>query len=157
MGVPTLDDLLARGVSGQRVFVRADLNVPLDERREVADDTRIRATLPTLRALLDAGARVVLMSHLGRPKGRPDPEFSLRPVAERLSSLLARPVEFSEETAGEGVKARVEALANGELLLLENTRFHPGDEKNDPALSSALAELAELVGAPAHHVARDQQ
>jgi phosphoglycerate kinase len=84
------------------------------------------------------------MSHLGRPKGRPDPEFSLRPVAERLSSLLARPVEFSEDTAGGGVKARVEALANGELLLLENTRFHPGDEKNDPALSSALAELADV-------------
>jgi phosphoglycerate kinase len=129
---------------GKRVLVRADLNVPLDERGRVTDDTRIRATLPTLRSLLDAGARVVLMSHLGRPKGRPDPEFSLSPVAVRLGALLGSPVAFSEDSAGDAVKARAQSLDDGQLLLLENTRFHPGDEKNDPKLAAAWADLAEL-------------
>ena len=129
-------------LAGKRVFVRADLNVPL-EGGAVADDTRLRAVLPTLRFALDAGAAVVLASHLGRPKGGPDPRYSLKPVAERLASLLARAVPLAPDCVGEATRAHAQALKPGDLLLLENLRFHPEEEKNDDGFARQLAELAD--------------
>jgi phosphoglycerate kinase len=145
VGVATLDDLLAEpgGVRGKRVLVRADLNVPLSSGR-VGDDTRIQAALGTLRRLLAAGARVVLTSHLGRPKGAARPELSLRPVAERLATLLGRPVAFCEACVGAAAEAAVAKLRDGELVLLENLRFHEEEEKNDPAFAKQLAALADV-------------
>ncbi|MEN8183030.1 MAG: phosphoglycerate kinase [Myxococcota bacterium] len=145
MSLPTLATLLAApgGVRGRRVFVRADLNVPLADGR-VADDSRIRASLPTLRRLLAAGARVVVASHLGRPKGTPSGALSLRPVAAALAGLLQRGVAFSEDCVGPEAKRAVEELRDGELLLLENLRFHEGETKNDPAFARALADLADV-------------
>jgi phosphoglycerate kinase len=128
---------------GRAVFLRSDLNVPLRD-GGVSDDTRIRAALPTLRRLLAAGARVVLASHLGRPKGERRPELSLRPVAARLAQLLDRGVSFSEEIVGEAARQAVAELRDGQLLLLENLRFHPGETKNDPDFSRALASLADV-------------
>lgn len=144
MPIRGLDSLLAAdgGVRGQRVFVRADLNVPLHEGK-VGDDTRIRATLPTLTRLIEAGARVIVASHLGRPKGKRDPALSLRPVAERLSELLARPVAFADDCVGDAVERAVAKLGDGELLLLENLRFHAGETQNDPEFAAALAALAD--------------
>jgi phosphoglycerate kinase len=142
MAVADLDALLARGVHGRRVLVRSDLNVPLKD-GVIRDDSRIRASLPTLRRLLDAGARVVVVSHLGRPKGKRSPELSLRPVAPRLAELLGRGVRFCEDCVGPAAAATVEALGPGQLALLENLRFHAGEEKNDPDFSKALAELAD--------------
>ena len=129
-------------LAGRRVFVRADLNAPL-EGGAVADDTRLRAVLPTLRFALDHGAAVVLASHLGRPKGGPDPALSLRPVAERMGALLARPVPLAPDCVGEATRAQAHALKAGEVLLLENLRFHPEEEKNDDGFARQLAELAE--------------
>jgi phosphoglycerate kinase len=145
VSVPSLASLLAapEGVRGQRVFVRADLNVPLRDGC-VADDMRIGAALPTLRRLLAAGARVVLASHLGRPKGAPDPKLSLRPVAARLEERLGRPVRFCSETVGPQAEAAVAALGDGELVLLENLRFHPGETRNDPSFAEQLAALADV-------------
>jgi len=143
MAVATLDDLIAHGVAGQRVFVRADLNVPTKDGK-VGDDTRIRATLPTLRKLLDAGARVVLASHLGRPKGQVDPKYSLAPVAERLGKLLGTPVAFAPESIGAETESSVANLAEGSVLLLENLRFHAEEEKNDPGFAASLAALADV-------------
>jgi phosphoglycerate kinase len=145
VSVGTLDDLLAEpnGVRGRRVFVRADLNVPLKDGR-VGDDTRIRAALGTLRRLLAGGARVVLASHLGRPKGAPKPELSLRPVAARLEELLGRPVAFCEACVGPAAEAAAAKLRDGEILLLENLRFHKEEEKNDPAFARQLAALADV-------------
>jgi phosphoglycerate kinase len=145
MSIPTIDDLLAApgGVRGARVLVRSDLNVPLREGR-VSDDTRLRAALPTLRRLLAAGARVVLCSHLGRPKGSARSELSLRPVAAALSELLGRKVAFCPNSVGATALSAGEALGDGELLLLENLRFDPGEEANDPAFAKALAELADV-------------
>jgi phosphoglycerate kinase len=145
LAVGTLDDLLAEpsGVRGRRVFVRADLNVPMRDGR-IGDDTRIRAALGTLRRLLAGGARVVLASHLGRPKGKPKPELSLRPVAARLSELLGRPVAFCDDCVGPAAEAGVAKLRDGELLLLENLRFHPEEEKNEPGFARRLAALAEV-------------
>ncbi|MGD2070868.1 MAG: phosphoglycerate kinase [Gemmatimonadota bacterium] len=143
MSEKTLKDLDPERLRNARVLVRADLNVPLDGGR-VTDDTRIRATLPTLETLLDAGARVILFSHLGRPKGRPDPGLSLRPVAARLSELLGRDVRFVEDFVGDDARAAVEALEPGGVLLLENTRFHPGETEGDPELAAALADLGDL-------------
>jgi len=140
--VPRLDALLGE-VRGQRVFVRADLNVPLRE-GAVADDTRIRASLPTLRQLRNAGARVVVASHLGRPKGQRRPELSLRPVAERLAELLGAPVTFAEDCVGPAARQAVEDLGEGDGALLENLRFHPGEEKNDPEFAAELAALADV-------------
>jgi phosphoglycerate kinase len=140
----TLRDL---DLTGKRCFVRVDFNVPLDERdggMVITDDTRIKETLPTLQALVAAGARLILASHLGRPKGKRDPKQSLRPVAARLSELLGKPVTFAEDCVGEAAKAQALALKNGDVLLLENVRFHPGEEKNDPALAKAMADLAEV-------------
>lgn len=145
MAITTIDSLLAEGggVRGRAVFLRADLNVPLRD-GGVADDTRIRAALPTLRRLLAAGARVALASHLGRPKGERRPELSLRPVAARLAELLDRGVSFSEEIVGETAREAVGELKDGQLLLLENLRFHPGETKNDPDFARALASLADV-------------
>jgi phosphoglycerate kinase len=134
-------------LTGKRTFVRVDFNVPLDEKdgqMVITDDTRIKETIPTLRALVDGGATLILASHLGRPKGKRDPKQSLRPVAARLSELLGRPVEFADDCIGEAAKAKAMALKNGDVLLLENVRFHAGEEKNDPELAKQMAELAEV-------------
>ena len=134
-------------LSNKRVLVRVDFNVPLDEKdgqMVITDATRIQETLPTLKALIAAGAKVILCSHLGRPKGQRDPKQSLAPVAPALSELLGMPVEFSEETTGPVALAKAMALPAGGVLLLENTRFHAGEEKNDPELAKGLAELAEV-------------
>jgi phosphoglycerate kinase len=129
-------------VEGKRVLLRADLNVPL-ENGEVADDSRIRASLPTIELLRDRGASLVLVSHLGRPKGH-DPSLSMAPVAKRLSELLGAPVEQAPAVVGDDVKAMAEKLGQGEVLMLENSRFDEGETKNDPALAEALAGLADL-------------
>jgi phosphoglycerate kinase len=129
-------------LAGKRVFVRADVNVPL-EGGAVADDTRIRAVLPTIEYVLGAGAAVVLASHLGRPQGKPRPEFSLKPVAERLGELLGRPVPLAPDCVGPEVEALAKALRPGETLVLENLRFHPEEEANDDAFARALAALAD--------------
>jgi phosphoglycerate kinase len=144
MAVKTLDDLLAApgGVRGRRVLVRADLNVPIHA-GVVRDDTRIRASLGTLRRLLAGGARVVLTSHLGRPKGGPSAELSLAPVAARATELLGRAVAFCPSTIGPEAEAAVARLRDGEVVLLENLRFDPREEKNDPGFARALAALAE--------------
>ncbi|MFS8497011.1 MAG: phosphoglycerate kinase [Micromonosporaceae bacterium] len=147
MSIRSLDDLLASGVRGRRVLVRADLNVPLDGGR-ISDDGRIRAVLPTLKELRDAGARVVVCSHLGRPKGAPDPAYSLAPVAVRLEELLGAPVAFASDTAGESAAAAVAGLADGGVALLENLRFEPGETAKDEAARAALADrLAALADA----------
>jgi phosphoglycerate kinase len=131
-------------VAGKRVLVRADLNVPLTPAGTVADDTRLRATLPTIRYLLEQGAAVVLMSHLGRPKGGPDPKLSLRPVATSLAGLLGQPVQFAGDCVGSSTVAQAEALQPGQVLLLENLRFHPEEERNDPAFAQQLAALGDI-------------
>jgi phosphoglycerate kinase len=137
----TLDDLLAEGVSGRRVFLRADLNVPLDKTtRAITDDGRIRASLPTLQALRDAGARVVVAAHLGRPKGAPDPQYSLAPVAARLGELLGADVPLASDVAGDDARARAGALGDGEVLLLENVRFEAAETSKDDAERGALAD-----------------
>lgn len=130
-------------VSGKRVFMRVDFNVPL-EKGQITDDTRIRETVPTIQYLLERGAIVLLASHLGRPGGQVVEELRLTPVAERLSELLGKPVAKSDEAIGETVQAAVSKLAPGDVLLLENVRFYPGEEKNDPELAKAFAALADL-------------
>lgn len=130
-------------LKGRRALVRVDFNVPLKE-GAVADDTRIRAALPTLQYLIDHGSSVVLCSHLGRPKGKPDPEFSLRPVASHLAGLLGHPVAFVTSCVGPEAKAAAEALRPGDVLLLENTRFYQGETDNDPTFAVELASLGDL-------------
>ncbi|HNS07768.1 MAG TPA: phosphoglycerate kinase [Anaerolineaceae bacterium] len=130
-------------IKGKKVLVRVDFNVPLNE-TGVGDDTRIRAALPTIQYLLDGGAAVILCSHLGRPKGGPDPKYSLRPVAEHLSSLIGKPVKFSSDCIGPEAKEAAEELKPGEVLMLENTRFHAEEEKNDAEMARQLASLADL-------------
>ncbi len=138
----TLDDLLGEGVSGRRVLVRADLNVPFDKSDPtlISDDGRIRAVLPTLVALRDAGARVVVCSHLGRPKGAPDPKYTLAPVAARLGELLGSPVVFAADTVGDDARAKAGELADGGVLLLENLRFNAGETSKDDAERGAFAD-----------------
>ncbi|WP_018216263.1 phosphoglycerate kinase [Salinispora vitiensis] len=149
MTIRTLDDLLAEEVTGRRVLVRADLNVPLDKQTgQITDDGRIRAVLPTLGALVQAGAKVVVCSHLGRPKGSPDPAFSLRAVAGRLGELLGAPVHFAEDTVGDSARSTVAGLADGQVALLENLRFNPGETSKDEVERGAFADqLAALADA----------
>jgi phosphoglycerate kinase len=132
-------------LKGKRVFIRVDFNAPIKDGR-IGDDTRLSASLPTIKYALDAGATVVLASHLGRPKGKPAPEFSLRPVAARLEEMLGRPVMFVEECVGDKVKAAVDGvhMAGGGVVLLENLRFHPEEEKNDPGFAASLASVADV-------------
>jgi phosphoglycerate kinase len=144
MAKKTIHDI---DVTGKRVLVRVDFNVPLEEKDGVmviTDDTRIRMTLPTITALIAKGARIILASHLGRPKGQRDPKQSLRPVAAALGALLGKEVAFADECIGAETKAKTEALNNGDVLLLENVRFHAEEEKNDAGMAAQLAELAEI-------------
>jgi phosphoglycerate kinase len=131
-------------VAGKRVLVRADLNVPLTPAGAVADDTRLRASLPTIRYLLEQRAAVVVMSHLGRPKGGPDPKLTLRLVARSLAGLLGKPVQFAGDCVGSATLAQAQALQPGQVLLLENLRFHPEEERNDPTFACQLAGLGDL-------------
>lgn len=128
----------------KRVIIRADFNVPLDDALQITDDTRIRSTLPTINRAVDEGARVILCSHLGRPNGKPDPKLSLAPVAKRLQRLLGKEVTFAPDCIGTAVETLVARMKPGDVLLLENLRFHPGEEKNDEAFARALASLADV-------------
>ncbi len=137
----TIEDLQ---LSNKRVIIRADFNVPLDDSLQVADDTRIRSTLPTINRAIDEGAKVILCSHLGRPKGRFDPKLSLAPVAKRLQRWLGKDVLFAPDCVGPSVEKLVARMKPGDVLLLENLRFHPGEEKNDDEFSKALASLGDV-------------
>jgi phosphoglycerate kinase len=131
-------------LGGKRVFIRVDFNVPLDGAK-VTDETRIRETLPTLRLAIERGGRLVLASHLGRPKGKPDPKYSLAPVATRLGELLGKPIEFASDCVGADAETKSQALRNGDLLLLENVRYHQEEEANDPGFSKQLAALCDQL------------
>jgi phosphoglycerate kinase len=149
VSIRTLDDLLGEGVSGRGVLVRSDLNVPLDDDRNITDPGRIIASVPTLKALSDAGAKVVVTAHLGRPKDGPDPKFSLAPVAKALGEQLGRHVQLAGDVVGSDALARAEGLTDGDILLLENIRFDPRETSKDDAERLALAkQLVELVGGP---------
>lgn len=140
----TVANLSASDVSGKRVLVRADFNVPLDDNGNITDDTRIRAALPTIQDLTGKGAKVVLCSHFGRPKGKVVDEMRLTPVATRLSELLGQTVTKTDDCVGDAVKAATEAMQNGQVILLENVRFHAEEEENDPAFCEQLAAVADL-------------
>jgi phosphoglycerate kinase len=140
MGLRTVRDA---DVQGKRVLVRVDFNVPI-ESGKVLDDWRLRATLPTIRYLTERGAKVILLSHLGRPKGKRDEQFSLRPVAQRLSELLGQPVQFADDCVGEVAEQTVARLQAGEVLLLENLRFHAGEEANNDSFAQQLARLGDV-------------
>ena len=140
----TLNDLPESALRGRRVLVRVDYNVPLDAEGKITDDTRIAATVPTLEHLVKAGARVILLSHFGRPKGKVVPEMSVRPAAVRLGELLGREVRFTGETVGAAAESAANALGDGEVLLLENTRYLPGEEKNDGDLARQMAALGDV-------------
>ena len=144
MNKKSVRNLTDAEVRGKRALVRVDFNVPLDDSCEITDDNRIRAALPTLELLLDRGARVVILSHLGRPKGKPEAKYSLQPVAKRLGELLGRPVSFIESTDSDEAQQATNALEPGKVLVLENTRFLGGEEKNDQRLARALAELGDF-------------
>ncbi len=131
-------------VKGKRVLMRVDFNVPTDKDNNIIDDTKIREALPTIEYLLKKGGRLILMSHLGRPKGAPEEKYSLKKVAARLSHLIHRPVAMAPAAIGDEVKCLVDKMHNGDVLLLENVRFYPGEEKNDAEFSKALAELGDL-------------
>ncbi|MEA5002323.1 MAG: phosphoglycerate kinase [Christensenella sp.] len=137
----TIEDI---DVAGKRVLVRVDFNVPLDENGEITDETRIQAALPTIQYLIDKGAKVVLMSHLGRPKGEVKPEFSLAPVAKRLSELLSTKVVFAKDCVGKDAKDAVDSIENGQVVLLENLRFHKEETANDAAFAKELASLGDI-------------
>ena len=137
----TLNDI---DVAGKRVLVRVDFNVPMDDGGQVSDATRIERAAPTINALRDAGAKVVLLSHFGRPKGMPNPAMSLQGVAKAAGRVLDVPVRFAPDCVGEPASDAVDALSNGDVLLLENTRFHAGEEANDPAFAAALAQIGDI-------------
>ena len=141
MDVNTIKDL---DVAGKRVFVRVDFNVPLNENRIITDDTRIRATLPTVNYLAEHGAKVILASHLGRPKGQVNEKYSLAPVAAKLAEILGREVRFAHDCIGEEAKKVVAQMKDGDVVLLENLRFHPEEEKNEPGFAKELASLADI-------------
>lgn len=147
MAVKTLQDLLSEGVEGRGVLVRSDLNVPLDDNGQITDPGRIIASVPTIKALVEAGAKVVVTAHLGRPKGEPDPKFSLAPVAVQLAELLGRNVQLAGDVVGYDALSRSEGLTDGDVLLLENVRFDPRETSKDDAERAKLAAaLVELVG-----------
>src|SRR4030065_1433480 len=131
-------------LKGERVFIRVDFNVPQDEKNNITDDTRILLSLPTIRFVSEASGKVILASHLGRPKGKRDPKFSLAPVAGRLSQLLDKKVDLATDCIGEEVEKQIGGMKEGEVLLLENLRFHPEEEKNEGAFSKALASLCDV-------------
>jgi len=141
----TLDDLFGAGsVAGKRVLVRADLNVPFDDKGNVSDATRLERLLPTLADLSAKGARVAILSHFGRPKGEPKPEMSLKPVVQVLSELLGKPVTFADDCMGEAATTAIDALNDGDILVLENTRFYKGEEKNDAAFAQSLSANGDI-------------
>src|SRR5512135_2572400 len=137
----SIDEL---NIMGKRIFIRADFNVPLDDNLRITDDGRIRSTLPTINYAIDEGARVILASHLGRPKGKPDPRYSLAPVAKRLHRLLDKEVVFAPDCIGPQVESLVARMKGGDVVLLENLRFHPEEEKNDEGFAQSLARLADF-------------
>ncbi len=139
-GFRTLD---SAELKGKRVLVRVDVNVPMEKGR-VTDTTRLERILPTLNEISQKGGKVIMLAHFGRPKGAPNPDFSLKPVAEAMAGLIGKPVGFAEDCIGEKAAAAVAKMADGDLLLLENTRFHKGEEKNDPALVAQMAELGDV-------------
>ena len=141
MAKKTIDDI---NVKGKRVLVRVDFNVPIDENGKITDDTRIRAALPTIKKLINDGGRVILCSHMGRPKGEFNMKYTLAPAAQRLSELLGQPVAMACDVIGDCAKATAAKLEDGQVCLLENLRFHKEEEKNDPAFAKALADLAEI-------------
>jgi phosphoglycerate kinase len=141
MAIRTIDQI---ELKGKRVFIRVDFNVPQDEKNNITDDTRILFSLPTIRFASDAGGKVILASHLGRPKGKREPKFSLAPVAEKLSQLLGKKVALAPDCIGEGVQKQIGEMKEREIVLLENLRFHPEEEKNEEAFSRALASLCDV-------------
>ena len=141
MAIHTVDQI---ELKGRRVFIRVDFNVPQDEKNNITDDTRILLSLPTIRFVSEAGGKVILASHLGRPKGKRDPKFSLAPIAERLSQLLGKKVALAKDCMGEEVQRQIGGMKEGEVLLLENLRFHPEEEKNEETFSKALASLCDV-------------
>ena len=141
MAKKTVDQLQMKG---KRVLMRVDFNVPLDEQRKVTNDQRIQKALPTIQAAVKAGGKVILMSHLGRPKGQPDAEYSLRPAADRLGELLGAKVQLAPDCIGDEVRQMVAAMQDGQVIMLENLRFHKGEEKNDAEFSRQLADLADV-------------
>jgi phosphoglycerate kinase len=131
-------------LKGQRVLMRADFNIPLDDSGNITDDNRIRAALPSIRYAREAGARLILCSHLGRPKGQRIEKFSLRPVARRLGELIGQEVSLAPDCIGDEVENQVSSMSDGEVLLLENLRYHQGETKNDPGFAEALARMADV-------------
>jgi len=141
MAIRTIDQI---ELKGKRVFIRVDFNVPQDEKGNITDDTRIQLSLPTIRFVSEAGGRAILASHLGRPKGKKDPKFSLAPIGKRLSELLGKKVAFATDCIGQEVEKQIDGLKDGEVILLENLRFHPEEEKNEEAFSKALGSLCDV-------------
>ena len=141
MAKQTIQDV---SVAGKTVLMRVDFNVPLDDQRRVTDDRRVRMALPSINSVLERGGRLILMSHLGRPKDAPEAKYSLKPAADKLAELLGKPVQFAHDTIGEDAQAKAAALQAGEVLVLENLRFHPGEKKGDAAFAAALAAMADV-------------
>ena len=131
-------------VAGKTVLMRVDFNVPLDDQQSITDDRRIRMALPSIKSVIDRGGRLILMSHLGRPKGAPDPKFSLAPAAKRLGELLGKDVAFASDTVGDDAQSKTAALADGDVLVLENLRFNEGEKKGCAEFSGQLASAADI-------------